>query len=66
MQIMDQIEGVNGQLLPWEGDRLTPQVRSTSHNTCFHNDYYQISSLMIERRISRALYLTRMLRLVGT
>jgi hypothetical protein len=27
---MDQLEGVNGQLLPWEGDRLTPQVRSTS------------------------------------
>lgn len=28
MQIMDQIEGVNGEMLPWEGERLTPQVRS--------------------------------------
>lgn len=28
MQIMDQIEGVNGEMLPWEGERLTPNVRS--------------------------------------
>ena len=28
MQIMDQIEGVRGGTLPWEGDRLTAQVRS--------------------------------------
>jgi hypothetical protein len=34
MQIMDQIEGVNGQLLPWEGKRLTPQVRITSAILC--------------------------------
>lgn len=28
VQVMDQIEGVNGALLPWEGDRLTDAVRS--------------------------------------
>jgi hypothetical protein len=27
MQIMDQIEGVNAEMLPWEGERLTPQAR---------------------------------------
>ena len=27
MQIMDQIQGVGGEGLPWEGERLTPQVQ---------------------------------------
>lgn len=25
---MDQIEGVNGEMLPWEGERLTDHVKS--------------------------------------
>lgn len=29
MQIMDQIEGVNGEMLPWEGERLSEAVRSS-------------------------------------
>ena len=28
VQIKDQIQGVNGALLPWEGERLTPRVKS--------------------------------------
>jgi hypothetical protein len=28
MQVMDQIEGHNGKLLPWEGDNMTAETRS--------------------------------------
>jgi hypothetical protein len=28
MQVMDQIEGRNGKLLPWEGANMTAEIRS--------------------------------------
>lgn len=28
MQVMDQIEGCNGQLLPWEGGNFSPTAKS--------------------------------------
>jgi hypothetical protein len=28
MQVMDQIEGLNGKLLPWEGANMTDEIRS--------------------------------------
>lgn len=50
MQIMDQIQGVNGEMLPWEGERLTPQVKSKLR--LFHGTLLQLLHREPEERPS--------------
>ena len=63
MQIMDQIEGVNGEVLPWEGERLTPQVKSQLR--LFQDALLQLLHRDCAQRPSMAQFCRTCARIVG-